>query len=192
MMQFFETYRGLPKLAPLVRGSSWTHSLLIMGRSKRDEEREGLSKPEDFILALVEVTGEMTTPRYVRRPFQREPDFAATSVNYGLPELLSELRTQMTAEELAMTLAAKFLENGKSQRFTAQVWFQDTWTVRSDSVDAFALPGDSGSLIVSEDGATAVGLLFAVNTRGGYGIFCPIGAVLAAFGNLSLLHSHGT
>lgn len=40
MNQFFETYRELPKLAPLVRELSWTHNLLIMSRSKRDEERE--------------------------------------------------------------------------------------------------------------------------------------------------------
>ena len=40
MMQFYETYRGLSRLAPLVRVLSWTHNLLIMSRSKRDEERE--------------------------------------------------------------------------------------------------------------------------------------------------------
>jgi predicted nuclease of restriction endonuclease-like (RecB) superfamily len=40
MMQFYETYRVQPKLAPLVRELSWTHNLLIMSRSKRDEERE--------------------------------------------------------------------------------------------------------------------------------------------------------
>jgi predicted nuclease of restriction endonuclease-like (RecB) superfamily len=40
MNQFFVTYRDLPKLAPLVRELSWTHNLLIMSRSKRDEERE--------------------------------------------------------------------------------------------------------------------------------------------------------
>lgn len=40
MMQFYETYRGQPKLAPLVRELPWTHNLLIMSRSKRDEERE--------------------------------------------------------------------------------------------------------------------------------------------------------
>ena len=40
MMQFYGTYRGLPKLAPLVRVLSWTHNLLIMSRSKRHEERE--------------------------------------------------------------------------------------------------------------------------------------------------------
>jgi len=40
MRQFFETYRDAPKLAPLVRELSWTHNLLIMSRSKREEERE--------------------------------------------------------------------------------------------------------------------------------------------------------
>ena len=40
MMQFYETYRGQPKLAPLLRELSWTHNLIIMSRSKRDEERE--------------------------------------------------------------------------------------------------------------------------------------------------------
>ena len=40
MSQFFQTYRDRPKLSPLVTELSWTHNLLIMSRSKRDEERE--------------------------------------------------------------------------------------------------------------------------------------------------------
>lgn len=40
MMQFFETYRGQPKLATLLRKLSWSHNLAIMSRGKRDEERE--------------------------------------------------------------------------------------------------------------------------------------------------------
>jgi len=40
MRQFFETYRDEPQLAPLVRALSWTHNLVIMGQSKRAEERE--------------------------------------------------------------------------------------------------------------------------------------------------------
>jgi len=40
MRQFVETYRDLPKLSPLVRELSWTHNLLILGKCKRDEERE--------------------------------------------------------------------------------------------------------------------------------------------------------
>jgi hypothetical protein len=53
-----------------------------------------LNKPDDFILAVVEVVfdGELAKgnkPRYLQRPFQREPDFAATSVNYELKELIN-------------------------------------------------------------------------------------------------------
>jgi hypothetical protein len=79
----------------------------------------------------------------------------------------------------------------KSRRFNAEVWFQDTWTIRTDDGSAFALPGDSGSLVVTEDGTSAVGLIFAVNNRGGYAIFCELSRVLAAFGNLQLLSNHG-
>lgn len=40
MRQFFDAYRHQPKLSPLVRELSWTHNMLILGQSKRDEERE--------------------------------------------------------------------------------------------------------------------------------------------------------
>lgn len=55
----------------------------------KNEIMAGLNKPDDFILAIVEVGGEATIPRYVRTPFKTEPDFAATSVNYDLRELLT-------------------------------------------------------------------------------------------------------
>lgn len=67
----------------------------VKGRAKgadtvtitKNEILTALNKPDDFILALVEVDGDAATPRYVRRPFQREPDFGVTSVNYALKEL---------------------------------------------------------------------------------------------------------
>jgi predicted nuclease of restriction endonuclease-like (RecB) superfamily len=40
MRQVFETYRDAPKLAALLRELSWSHSLAIMAKCKRDEERE--------------------------------------------------------------------------------------------------------------------------------------------------------
>src|SRR5712691_715036 len=40
MRQFFETYRGNPIVAPLVRQLPWSHNLMILGRCKRQEERE--------------------------------------------------------------------------------------------------------------------------------------------------------
>jgi Protein NO VEIN, C-terminal len=52
----------------------------------RNEILYALNKPDDFILALVEVDST-TTLRYVRRPFTREPDFGVESVNYGWREL---------------------------------------------------------------------------------------------------------
>ena len=53
----------------------------------KNEILASLNKPEAFILALVEVAGDVTTCRYLRGPFQREPDFGVTSVNYDLAEL---------------------------------------------------------------------------------------------------------
>jgi len=55
----------------------------------KNEILTGLNKPDDFILALVEVDGAAAAPRYVRRPFGREPDFGATAVVYKLGELLA-------------------------------------------------------------------------------------------------------
>ena len=48
------------------------------------------NKPDDFILAIVEIEGDTPKePRYIRQPFQKEPDFGVTSVNYNLNELLA-------------------------------------------------------------------------------------------------------
>jgi superfamily II DNA or RNA helicase len=54
----------------------------------KNEILTALNKPEEFMLAIVEVDGERATPHYIRQPFQREPDFGVTSVNYDLTELL--------------------------------------------------------------------------------------------------------
>jgi superfamily II DNA or RNA helicase len=54
----------------------------------KNEIMAALNKPDEFILAVVEVDGGTATPRYVRKPFTNEPDFAATSVNFKLSDLL--------------------------------------------------------------------------------------------------------
>ena len=56
----------------------------------RNEILYSLNKPDDFILAIVEFEGESHNVYYVRRPFQREPDFGVTSVNYSFMELLAK------------------------------------------------------------------------------------------------------
>jgi hypothetical protein len=55
----------------------------------RNEILTALNKPEDFILAIGLVEGDQCELRYVRQPFQREPDFGVTSSIYALRELLA-------------------------------------------------------------------------------------------------------
>jgi superfamily II DNA or RNA helicase len=55
----------------------------------KNEILTALNKPDHFILAVVLVDGQAATPWYIRRPFQREPDFGVTSVNYDMEELLA-------------------------------------------------------------------------------------------------------
>jgi hypothetical protein len=55
----------------------------------KNEILYSLNKPDDFILGIVEFEGETHQVHYVRRPFQREPDFGVTSVNYNFAEFLA-------------------------------------------------------------------------------------------------------
>jgi superfamily II DNA or RNA helicase len=56
----------------------------------KNEILYSLNKPDDFILAIVEfLEGEDHRVHYVRRPFRREPDFGASSVNYDFTDLLN-------------------------------------------------------------------------------------------------------
>lgn len=67
----------------------------------KNEILAAINKPDDFILALVEVSVEdsdspkstATTIRYVRQPFNREPDFGVTSVNYDIGQLTRSIES---------------------------------------------------------------------------------------------------
>jgi hypothetical protein len=83
----------------------------------------------------------------------------------------------------------------KASRFTAVVWFIDAWIVEAlpgqDLGSIFALPGDSGSLVVSEKGDAAVGLVFAASPNGEYGFIVPMNHIATQFGGLTLVGGHG-
>ena len=60
----------------------------------KNEIITALNKPNNYILAVVEVPtseesteGDNANVYYLRQPFQKEPDFGVTSVNYNLKEL---------------------------------------------------------------------------------------------------------
>ena len=68
----------------------------VKGRAKgsttvtvsKNEILTGLNKPDEFILAIVEIDGTKTHTIYLKRPFRNAPDFTATSVNYDIQELV--------------------------------------------------------------------------------------------------------
>jgi len=80
----------------------------------------------------------------------------------------------------------------KTKEFSATVWFKNVWLVSGDD-GAFAMAGDSGSLVVTEDtdefgNGRAIGLVFA--TSGNYGVIVPIDSALQAL-DLELVGNHG-
>lgn len=56
----------------------------------KNEILTALNRPEQFILAIVEVDGEKTHTTYLQRPFQNPPDFTATSINYDIQDLIHQ------------------------------------------------------------------------------------------------------
>ena len=68
----------------------------VKGRSKgattvtvsKNEILTALNKPEEFILAIVEVDGSQTHTVYLKHPFKNAPDFTATSVNFDIQDLV--------------------------------------------------------------------------------------------------------
>lgn len=56
----------------------------------KNEILTGLNKPDEFILAIVLLDPDQSEVRYIRNPFDQEPDFKATSVNYDIRALLQK------------------------------------------------------------------------------------------------------
>jgi hypothetical protein len=100
---FIPTDREFEKLGydieSLIPGTGRLRFLEVKGRIAgaetitvtKNEILYSLNKPEDFILAMVEFSPDEThRVRYLRCPFQREPDFHVTSVNYNFAELWAQ------------------------------------------------------------------------------------------------------
>lgn len=77
-----------------------------------------------------------------------------------------------------------------AHNFKSVAYFADYAHVIADS-GAFALPGDSGSLVVTKDGTAAVGILFSVYGKGEVAQIFPIRHILKRLG-AELVGGHGT
>ncbi len=87
-----------------VPGTGRLRFIEVKGRSEgadtvtvtKNEILYSLNKPDDFILVLVELQdGGRHRVCYLRQPFQREPDFGVTSVNYDFAELLARAQAPL-------------------------------------------------------------------------------------------------
>jgi len=85
MRQFYETYRALPILAPLVRQLPWSSNLLIVGQSKSNEERE-------FYLRLA------IQEKWSRRTLKRQIDTALFERKILSPAKLAPAVREIHAE----------------------------------------------------------------------------------------------
>lgn len=107
MLQFFEAYSRIPKVAPLVRLLPWTHHLIILGRAKPPETREF------YILTAIK-------ERWTKRELERQIDSGAVLRGKLLPKTLSPSVTQAhpaAIDELKNAYNLEFLAlpNGHSE-----------------------------------------------------------------------------
>ena len=87
MRQFYEAYRYDEKVSPLVRQLSWTHNLIILSQSKRQEERE-------FYLRLA------IQEKWPKRELERQFKTALFERSVLSPAKVSPLLTQTQPEAL--------------------------------------------------------------------------------------------
>lgn len=99
--------------------------------------------------------------------------------------------TGLTTGEIEGVFATPLVIPYEGDRFRSSVYFQNAWLIRGDAGDPFSLSGDSGSLVVTEDGSAAVGLIFAGTTGGEASFIIPIDTVLNSLG-ATLVGGHGT
>ncbi len=88
MRQFYENYREDEKVAPLVRQLPWTHNLIILGQSKRNDERE-------FYLRLA------IRENWSKRELERQMDAALFERTILTPAKVSPPVRQMGAEAVS-------------------------------------------------------------------------------------------
>ena len=76
----------------------------VKGRAKgantitvsKNEVLTALNKKDEYVLAIVEVDGVHSNTVYLKKPFRERPDFAATSVNYNIVELINNAEVVLT------------------------------------------------------------------------------------------------
>jgi predicted nuclease of restriction endonuclease-like (RecB) superfamily len=106
MRQFYEAYEEDKKVSPLVTQLPWSHHLIILGQSKRPEEREFYVR-----LAIQERWSKRELERQFKTAlFERvvlSPPKVSPAVTQMYPDALSVFRDAYTVEFLISRFAAR-------------------------------------------------------------------------------------
>ncbi|EHO62175.1 helicase-related protein [Dialister succinatiphilus] len=94
----YDVESRVPESMRAASGDCALRFIEVKGRQKgaetvtvsKNEILTALNRPEEFILALVEVDGENTHTLYLKKPFRNPPDFTATSINFNIRDLVKE------------------------------------------------------------------------------------------------------
>ena len=87
--------------------------------------------------------------------------------------------TGLTSGIVQSKVAGNLILPYNARRLKSTVYLTDVWFVQGNESD-FALPGDSGSLVVTEDEKHCVGLVFAVSSLG-LAVIAPLKSILDYF-----------
>lgn len=100
MRQFFEAYRGLEMVTPLVTQLPWTHNLIILSQAKRPEERE-------FYLRMA--AQQRWNSRELERQFRLGTFERAVLAPSKVSAALTQIHGEAAAQAFKDTYALEFL-----------------------------------------------------------------------------------
>jgi len=121
MRQFYETYNGDKKVAPLVRQSSWSHHLIILGQSKRAEERDfymriaiqGGGANESWNVISTPRSSHQKSRRWCDKRMPRRSVFSRTPTMWNFPGCRLPMPNQTCIGDLLGKLTAFLTELGR-------------------------------------------------------------------------------
>lgn len=152
----------------------------------------GLVPPCEFDVAVAEVRDDTKVSSWQgdAQDGYDTPKTAIDEIRAGIRVKKFGRTTGLTFGTMRALIPGPYAISYVQDHFKARIWFRNVWTVRADAGQTFALGGDSGSLVVTEDEKHAVGLLFAADPTGEFGWLIPMDRIEKEL-KISLVDKHG-
>jgi hypothetical protein len=184
---------GMPILSPAANDAKSTGPVpLAIGRLHEAVELHQGHWSHGAICEIDAAIGTLFNPKYVTS-WQGDETGYETPVDVADPEGRMRVKkfgrsTGLTHGVISGRVEGHWSVPYETKDFKAMLWFKNHAMIEASRIP-FALPGDSGSLVVTEDEGAAVGLIFSTNTIGNLAYIIPIRHVLKAL-KVSLVSKH--